>query len=189
MGRTIKMLALSAVFFLPILSARWDSPKDSSCEAGWLDATWVDMGGLLFYSGAAMTWEKANDHCQKQEDAKLVEATTEDQFNFLIMELNLLDDHEKSRDWWTSGTDIGREGNWTWMGSLSQIEDFVWRNDQPNGGIGFNCLALQDSFEYLGDDYNCASALYPICQKSSNETYLEKNFILKVSFNETYQEH
>merc|ERR1711915_391874 len=58
MGRTIKMLVWSAVFFLPILSAQWDSPKDSSCEAGWLDATWVDMGCLLFYSGSAMTWKK-----------------------------------------------------------------------------------------------------------------------------------
>ena len=65
--------------------------------------------------------------------------------------------------WWTGGTDIGREGNWTWVSSQEAVGDFLWYSGQPNDGIIGNCLYLQTG-SYEGYDYSCTSQLYPICQ-------------------------
>jgi hypothetical protein len=85
---------------------------ENPCPKHWIQATWVEMGCLLFNSTTAYTWEEANNYCQDKENASLVEIYTEEQHEFLKMELNLLSDHEGGKAWRTAGTDIGNEGMW-----------------------------------------------------------------------------
>ena len=84
------------------------------CSADWVDGTLVGMGCLLFDSSISSTWDDANIYCQSIEDSKLVSIETEEQFDFVRMELDFLDSHEEKHGWWTSGTDKGREGKWNW---------------------------------------------------------------------------
>merc|ERR1712179_505086 len=132
-----------------------------SCPAGWFDATMFEMGCLLTDSSDPYTWDKANEFCYTQ-GGKLVEISHEEEMEFLINYLKVLD--HNGHDWWTAGTDIGREGNWVWLTSLRSVESYVWYSSQPNGGAAANCLALGLT-SYMGYDVDCATHFTPICQK------------------------
>merc|ERR1712126_66404 len=136
---------------------------NNPCPIAWVMATHVDMGCLLFNSTKAYTWEEAYEYCYTQENATLVEFSTEEQMEFLWMEMNVLGDHEGRHYSWTGGTDIGREGEWIWMKSLTPVADFLWYSNYPNGGIKQNCLSVHPSNGGATDD-SCTSLYYPICQ-------------------------
>merc|ERR1712226_1730243 len=64
------------------------SPKESgtsTCPEKWIDASFVDMGCLLFNSTTTMDWESANTYCQGAPNATLVEIATEMQLAFVQM--------------------------------------------------------------------------------------------------------
>ena len=77
------------------------------------------------------------------------------------MQLNLLG----GEYWWTSATDQGREDRYVWMGSLEAVGDFIWFQNEPAGGMDFNCLCLSQAHSYYADDCSCALATRVICQK------------------------
>merc|ERR1711915_178885 len=163
MGIIKNMIGLQALSLLLLISKGNSLPEKSSCKSGWLDATTVGLGCLLFNSTSKMTWLAANEYCQK-EDARLVEVETEAQFDFLKMELDFVDNQVSRHYWWTSGTDIGREGNWYWTGTLTSVGSFVWSADQPNEGVGGDCLYLIHSDGYLAGDSACSKSRNAICQ-------------------------
>merc|ERR1711915_926902 len=163
MGITNKMLALKASIFLLLLSTGNSLSEMSSCSSGWLDASSAGLGCLLFNSTSKMTWLAANEYCQR-EDARLIEVGTEAQFNFLKMELDFVDNQVSRHYWWTSGTDIGRGGNWYWTGTLTSVGSFVWSAGQPNEGVGGDCLYLIHSDGYLAGDSACSKSRNAICQ-------------------------
>lgn len=66
------------------------SHSTGACPDKWLDASFVDMGCLLINSTKAYTWEGANSYCEGEENATLVEITSEMQFGFLQMQLKFL---------------------------------------------------------------------------------------------------
>ena len=81
---------------------------------------------------ARHSWDQANNHCNLEENASLVEIFTPEQHEYIILELELLADSGKKQDWWTSGTDVRRQGRWFWVQSLELVEEFVWGEDEPN---------------------------------------------------------
>ena len=79
------------------------------CPDGWLDASFVNMGCLLLDSSSGelgnLTWSLAEDWCQDLGGA-LVEIEDGEQFEFLRLQLQLVEEEEgEERYWWTSGTD------------------------------------------------------------------------------------
>ena len=91
----------------------YPTPKNSSgvgpCPDGWLDASFVNMGCLLLESSSGelgnLTWSLAEDWCQDLGGA-LVEIEDGEQFEFLRLQLQLVEEEEgEERYWWTSGTD------------------------------------------------------------------------------------
>ena len=103
-----------------------------NCPDKWYDASFVDMGCLFFNNTAAVTWEEANVICHKYSNSSLVEIHSEMQMNFLKMQLDEIASAEDvSRLWWTAGTDIGFEGQWIWITSLTKVEDYVWHPGHP----------------------------------------------------------
>merc|ERR1712192_53112 len=114
-----------------------------SCPDHWIDATVNGLGCLYFNSSTEVNWEEAGKLCQAPEnEASLLEIETELQFDFVRSELMLLQDSGTSSDWWTGGTDLGRDGHWYWAGSLAAVGDFIWYSDRPNGGTYGNCLLM-----------------------------------------------
>ena len=164
----VNIIGALALFSASVGSSEVEQPQSNPCPNQlWVDASMTGLGCLLFNSSTSYTWEKANDYCQVQENATLLEIWTELQLDFVRNELIFLTDHEESRDWWTSGTDQGREGHWYWASSLSPVADFVWDEDEPDGPAQ-NCLVLLDDYLFRGHDIGCdggGNIVFPICQK------------------------
>ena len=135
------------------------------CPDHWIRATFVDMGCLYVNRTAEVTWEDANRICQNVENqnAFLVEILTEEQMDFLVMVLDVID--EGSNWYWIGGTDTGREGQWFWISSLKAVGDFVWASGYPRSRTNYNCALLSSGYDYLAYDYQpCSSEWFPICQ-------------------------
>merc|ERR1712113_1052770 len=149
MGRFIfKMTALQATASILLLSA---CVVSGACPEKWLDASFMEMGCLFFNNTAAMSWEEANISCKKYSNATLVDIQSEMQMSFLQMELDVIDNAMgTNHQWWTAGTDVGREGQWYWATTLTEVGDFVWHTGEPNSGITVNCLYLHPSYGYEG---------------------------------------
>merc|ERR1712156_184236 len=157
----VKMIALQATASILLLSA---IAVSGACPDKWLDASFMEMGCLFFNNTVAVDWEEANVVCKMTPNATLVDIQSEMQMGFLQMELNMVEGIEGTKhNWWTAGTDVGIEGQWFWVTTLTEVGDFVWHSDEPNSGTAYNCLYLSYG-GYEGYDYNCESALYPICQ-------------------------
>ena len=173
------MIALVTIFSILLLSsfpadavsesrtAERNTLSESSgdCPEGWLDASFIGMGCLVFNNTASVTWEEANVICKKYSNAALIDIQSEMQMGFLQTELDVIDNAlNKTHNWWTAGTDVGREGQWYWDTTLTEVGDFVWRAGEPNNGIAYNCLHLAYNLGYEGLDQPCYSTMYPICQ-------------------------
>ena len=163
------LLAFAGLLIHPALGA-FEQLKmaDQACPSPWLDGTLLDLGCLLFNSSKFYTWEEASVYCQGEENATLVEIWTDTQLDFIRMELRLLGEVEGAKNWWTAGTDVGREGKWSWAPSGAAVGDFIWSASNPNGGVTHNCLDLCyscDGTDYKGSDTACSSQLLPLCQK------------------------
>merc|ERR1711953_1424202 len=92
------------------------------CPDHWIDGTLSGLGCLYFNSSTTANWEEAANWCQHPDnDASLVEISSELQFDFVRGELIFLQENGITNHWWTGGTDLGREGSWFWIGSLALL--------------------------------------------------------------------
>ena len=111
-----------------------------------------------------MTYDQANQYCQDVENASLIEIHTQDQLDFFKMERFVIEGEDRRKSWWLGGTDQGRDGRWFWMNSLMAVEDFVWWQTQPNGGLEENCMYTTVDAGLSFWDTACTDTHYPICQ-------------------------
>lgn len=112
-----------------------------------------------------MTLEKANQYCQGVENASLIEIHTQVQLDFFKMERDVIEHEGGRKQWWLGGTDQGREGQWYWMTSLEPVQDFVWWQTQPNGGLQENCMYATVDAGLSFWDISCDEEWFPVCQK------------------------
>ena len=135
-------------------------------DSEWKDAGFLGLGCLLYSSQHTHNWEAANEFCF-QRNSSLVEIENEQQFDYIVSEItDFIGNSAFSRDWWTSGTDWGREGRWYWTSSLAPVPDFVWKSGQPDGGLDENCLLIKVNLGEvdMAQDDSCDSYGYHICQ-------------------------
>ena len=161
------LLFLILGLFSTSVAANEFEDNGNTCPEHWTDGSLLKMGCLLFNSSATFTWTDASYYCQDPEggNSSLVEIENQEQMEYLLLMLNLLGDHGDRWTWWTSGADLGREGNWYWSTSLQSVEKFVWHTSQPNQGLDANCLALWYPLGYEGVDEPCSKQYSPICQR------------------------
>merc|ERR1712004_592743 len=142
----VKMTALQATVSILLLSA---ISVSGQCPDKWQDASFMEMGCLFFNNTVAVNWEEANVICEMTPNATLVDIQSEVQMGFLQMELDVIANAEGATHyWWTAGTDMGREGRWFWITTLTAVEDFVFNPGQPSPTTSLNCLSLHPGFEY-----------------------------------------
>ena len=80
----------------------------TACEPGWTDASFVDMGCLLFDSEPRHYWE-ANEFCVWDRKAGMVELDTREQMEYISLQLQLLEMQMGQQfTWWAGGSDLGR---------------------------------------------------------------------------------
>jgi hypothetical protein len=163
-------MPLLAVLFVSLLGACAGSPapelRVSDCPEHWIDASFLGMGCLHMASTRAYNWDDANNYCQQQPDAMLVEIKSEQEFEFLKSQLEILEDHEGPHTWWTAGTDVGRNGDWVWATSYMPVPTWIWGNLMPDGNRGDNCMVLNSAMDYMARNVLCSQedSFYPICQ-------------------------
>merc|ERR1711964_164465 len=169
MGSVLRMFSLPGSLLL-VASLAVAQVAGNDCPPTWVDGSFVDMGCLMLNANSSMSWEDASRYCYTSHSARLVEFRSPEQLEFVQMELEMLEEHEGQKRWWTSGTDLGREGFWYWTSSLAQVQDFVWSSNYSDGGITENCLYLYfgSTPKYMGNDYPCGISnsfdLFPLCQ-------------------------
>merc|ERR1711970_140284 len=162
-----KPILASAIFFQLALAAPSVETQKSLCPKFWVDASSVGLGCLLYNSSTAYDHEHATTYCNTEDNAILVMIMTQEQKEFITMELFLIENQSGSKKtWWTSATDLAREGQWYYPSTFEDVPELVWHQGQPNQGTSANCMVLKWSLGYDGDDEPCSSSTYyPICQK------------------------
>merc|ERR1711874_85602 len=165
MGSVLRMFSLLGSLFL-VSSLAVAQVAGNDCPPSWVDGSFVDMGCLMLNANSSMSWEEASSYCHTSHSGRLVEFRFPEQLEFVQMELEVLEEHDGQRLWWTSGTDLGREGLWYWASSLAQVQDFVWSSSNTDDGITRNCLYLHytSTPKYMGYDASCTSNFFPLCQ-------------------------
>merc|ERR1712126_473142 len=130
----------------------------SNCKEGWMDASSLNMGCLYFNHSDAngVSWFDASTYCY-DHNSYLLEIQTVDQLDFIRMALTVLEteiDNDSNRYWWTGGMDLNREGLWYWSHTLTEVGEFVWHQNEPDGGIAqnFMCLDSTPDREYYAAD-------------------------------------
>ena len=159
------MLLLLGLLFLLASETSSLAATNGPCPSGWVDGSWVGMGCLLLNSNTTYTWEEASQYCQTTANASLVEMLNVEQHDFVKMELEFLEAHEDRGTWWTSGLDLGREGEWYWSSSLYPVGEFMWETNEPNGGITQNYMGIYSQYEPMGYDNINTSKRFPLCQR------------------------
>ena len=142
--------------------------ENTLCPDNWVESAVVGMGCLMFNSTKPLTWLEANSYCQSEADGISVEIQTKEQLDFVISQLQLLEEHTGAHYWWTGGLDIGREGAWFWASTLTPVEDFIWHPGFPRlQNTAYNCMILHSSLGYKALDEPCGTyEAYPLCQKT-----------------------
>ena len=143
------------------LSNGTDISVSGACEEGWFDASFIDLGCIFFLKETKVYYE-ANTLCQDMV-SHLIEIHSQDQMNFIVNQLEIMDEGVNS--WWTAGSDSGREDEWYWEHSLTPVEDFVWAAGYPRELTDLNYLCLYNTHDYMAID--CATTIQckSICQK------------------------
>merc|ERR1712038_1897319 len=107
MGSSQTMVLVTVLSFAFLLSRV--IAESNPCSPPWVDGSSVGMGCLLFDSETASNFYDADIFCQSTQDAKLVSIDDADQHDFVKMIIGFLSGHESTHEWWTSGSDQGRE--------------------------------------------------------------------------------
>ena len=109
------MLLLSILLACSLFTnpSHGENAAASACPDGeWKDAGFLGLGCLLYSSQHTHSWQAANEFCF-QRNSSLLEIENEQQFDYIVSEITeFVGNSAFSRDWWTSGTDWGREGRW-----------------------------------------------------------------------------
>lgn len=159
----IMILNIFGIFvFIGIVStaAVNDNSTRGDCPDGWLDASFVDLGCLLFQHEDRSWWDNLMN-C-REKNSYLLEVFTEPQLDFIRLELQVYEGQYGQKAWYVGASDEFEEGNWYWITSWQPVDQFNWASNQPSSA---NYLCYYYADEYLahacqGGSYNTGS----ICQ-------------------------
>nr|XP_039258521.1 uncharacterized protein LOC120335088 [Styela clava] len=84
---------------------------------------------------------------------------------------------DQDNTFYIGGNDLAKEGEWKWQDGTDVIMKDEkgyknWKNNQPNGGTGENCLTVgRETYEWI--DVSCDGNFYYICQKEVQGPFVE----------------
>jgi len=149
--------------------------QDQECPADWFDAG--SLGCYKFLDGKVnLTWVEAQLACELQ-GGYLAEPTSQMQVDFLS-ELALLEGGFTGVGFWYIGlTDLGKEGDWSWIHSGSDLGDEIWSSHRPNNKSrnSDDCVVMVlRNNEVFWEDHSCISPdvshhpVAPVCQADTS---------------------
>lgn len=143
------------------------------CEVGWLDAGSTGLG-CLYFEITKRSHAAAKKYCQDRT-AHLVEVLTQEQLDFIRMQLQVIEEQQGTFDWWGGATDEAQEGTWIWPEAQASVGDFIWGGNDPDGGESQDYFCFYHSYDYMGVDYPETDKSNPlICQKPYSEIEYNK---------------
>lgn len=110
-----------------------------------------------------MTWSAARTYCQNQGGDLIVNGLQDwDQRVRILNYLRL----SSGSDYWIGATDSGHEGNWQWIKTPKQGNNFYWASKQPDNAHGNeNCAMMSASkWDWKTNDDNCGDSFFAICE-------------------------
>ena len=143
----------------------------AECPDGWLDASFIGMGCLLFHS-ENMSWVDGAVFCGAN-NSHLLEIEQQYELDFVVATLEFLEVETGAEDyWWTGGTDVHSEGTWYWAHSFKSVQEFVWSGSYlPGSSYNYLCLAPTKGYKGAScfsatsvDDDSFSFYPKPICQ-------------------------
>ena len=149
--------------FKVVFASDMENGTRGECENGWLDGTSEEFGCLKL-GAERLSLEDANAYCFG-EKGFLVEILTQQQMDFLLMQLEFMETVVGVRGYWGGGSDFNRDGSWYWSSSLTRVEDFVWAVGQPDGGVDQSYMAFFTANDYYASDIDTHDMYHPICQR------------------------
>jgi len=174
-----KNLVLIYVLFLPLVSNgvqhnsvnslnHYDGECGSESRFEW---PLITLGKKSYYIGHFFktNWYKASHFCRfHQMHLASVESKAENELlEKSVQEFGLGQEH-----FWTSGTDLGEEGVFTWFGNGRPVSFTNWNAGEPNNfryenGEEEHCLELwnRDGKGLKWNDTPCSFETYFICEK------------------------
>ncbi|XP_033762765.1 perlucin-like protein [Pecten maximus] len=143
-----------------ISSSFWNPLTEDGCPCGW----YKFQTSCFLIPDVQLSWHDSKEYCQKL-DAKLAELDTEPKDVFVV---DLIKKGTEKRTW-IGGSDIDKEGSWTWStsGSLLNITHQNWAKDQPNNQpVDSDCLCIGTWYRYRWDDNTCTYTGAFVCEKT-----------------------
>merc|ERR1712227_547208 len=175
MGTIVMAIQMSSapfrrMLFLPLLLGAVTA-QEQECPADWFDAG--SLGCYKFLDGEVnLTWVEAQLACE-QEGGFLAEPTSQLQLDFLS-ELALLQGGFTGVDHWYIGlTDLGKEGEWSWIHSGLDLDDEIWSSHKPNNKSrnSDDCVVMVlRNNQVFWEDHSCIPPdvshhpVAPVCQ-------------------------
>lgn len=113
--------------------------------------------------------------------------------------MDFIDYLDLNEQYWTSGSDLGCEGNFGWcsLGGKELARNLPWQRNEPNNhGNNEHCVNIDliawDSMKFVLNDNNCERKMKFVCEASA-QSHMMKEFDLNkkiVDFREnSWQSH
>ena len=109
-----------------------------------------------------MTWIEAQQFCSQNNNSHLVEIFSQEQQDFLVLNLLNNEQSQGKRNWWIGLIKIGN--NWVWPHSLMNASFTSWSNGYPNNYYNYNFACMYPFGEYNWIDATATVTMHPICQ-------------------------
>ncbi|XP_023932905.1 uncharacterized protein LOC112042508 [Lingula anatina] len=107
-------------------------------------------------------WVSANKMCRDLHAANLVSIESQAEQNFLKNHIkrNKLKPEIPYKHWgfWTSGTDLDKEGVWIWHGTKRPVTFSAWGGNQPDNNycrLPEGCMHMVGSYDFKWNDLPC----------------------------------
>ncbi|XP_017771143.1 PREDICTED: C-type lectin 37Da-like isoform X2 [Nicrophorus vespilloides] len=123
-----------------------------------------------------INWHNAYLAC-KQYNMELINIDSDAEFDYIREFINSLTTAQKL-NFWTSGNDLGTEGEYKWMSNGRRVFSNRWHKGQPDnyGGLE-DCIHFWHvSNVYLLNDSTCASNMAFICQSIKKPCSVQRSW-------------
>ncbi|ELU13017.1 hypothetical protein CAPTEDRAFT_114612, partial [Capitella teleta] len=117
------------------------------------------------FNTSPRSWPLAQAQCRAM-GGHLVAMETEDEYNFVRQSLQ--NTPYVRHSWWTSATDMDREGSWVWAAADDRSMNTFgfWIENEPNDFGGEHCGILDQAHSFAMNDKNCSLKLPFICENT-----------------------
>ncbi|KAG4068544.1 hypothetical protein HA402_004885 [Bradysia odoriphaga] len=112
-------------------------------------------------------WYRALSHCIAN-GMRLASVLSEEENDEILKQIR---DSGTGVDFWLSGTRLGNNDNYYWMGHNEALNFTNWSDGEPNNAFGHESCVHISYQNYKWNDLDCLFSAYFVCEEDSNEVH------------------